>query len=135
MVLLGGCYGVARWLLGGCYCVARWLLWCCYGLARWLLWCCYVDAFNNYGDRVNFDFNGGKRVEGMTERCKCLWNPGNFFVDGNEGVLGLDAIDPNTEFNNWEKMPEIPTGSEYSGRILRTDNGQKRKEDRCTSDL
>ena len=48
MVLLGGCYGVARWLpggvamvlLGGCYGVARWLLWCCYGVARWLLWCC-----------------------------------------------------------------------------------------------
>ena len=24
-------------LLGGCYGVARWLLWCCYGVARWLL--------------------------------------------------------------------------------------------------
>ena len=53
MVLLGGCYGVARrllWcLLGGCngfvgvsivllwiYGVARWLL----VVARWLLWCC-----------------------------------------------------------------------------------------------
>lgn len=86
-----------------------------------------VDAFNNYGDRVNFDLDGGKRVDGMTERCKCMWNPGNFFVDGNEGVLGLDAIDPNTEFNNWEKMPEIPTGSQYAGRVLRRENGQMRR--------
>ena len=61
MVLLGGCYGVARWLLrccsvvamvlvggcllllGGCYGVGRWLLvvamWLL-GAARWLLWCC-----------------------------------------------------------------------------------------------
>ena len=30
MVLLGGCYGVARWLLG----VVRWLQRCCYGVAR-----------------------------------------------------------------------------------------------------
>ena len=32
MVLLGGCYGVARC----CYGVARWLL----GVAMVLLWCC-----------------------------------------------------------------------------------------------
>ena len=40
MVLLWCCYGVAMVvavvLLGGCYGVAR----CCYGVARWLLWCC-----------------------------------------------------------------------------------------------
>ena len=35
MVLLGGCYGVARCLLGGCYGVARWLL----GVAMLLPWC------------------------------------------------------------------------------------------------
>ena len=33
VVLLGGCYGVARC----CYCVARWLLWCCYVVAIVLL--------------------------------------------------------------------------------------------------
>ena len=27
MVLLGGCYGVAKWLI--CYGVSMWLLWCC----------------------------------------------------------------------------------------------------------
>lgn len=85
-----------------------------------------VDAFNSYGDRVDFDGNGGKKVDGFDTRCKCLWNPGNFFVDGNEGVLGLDAIDPNTEFNNWERMPDIPTGSIYSGTFLRRDNAQAR---------
>ena len=36
MVLLGGCYGVARC----CYGVAMVLLGGCYGVARWLLWCC-----------------------------------------------------------------------------------------------
>ena len=40
MVLLGGCYGVARWLLWCCYGVAMVLLGGCYGVARWLIWCC-----------------------------------------------------------------------------------------------
>ena len=33
MELLGGCYGVARWLLCCCYGVAS----CCYGVAKLLL--------------------------------------------------------------------------------------------------
>ena len=51
MVLLGGFYGVTRWLIlcmqCGCYCSSRWMIWymflmvlldgcygCCYGVAR-----------------------------------------------------------------------------------------------------
>ena len=40
MVLLG----VAMVLLGGCYCVARCVLGVAMVLKRWLRWCCYVVA-------------------------------------------------------------------------------------------
>jgi hypothetical protein len=91
-----------------------------------------VDAFNNYGDRVNWLFlnspnqRRGKNVDGMPEKCRCMWNPGNFFVDGHEGVLGLDPIDPNTAFNDWQTMPDLPTGEIYAGTILKQSNGHLR---------